>query len=103
MLPLALALLSGCTASQGTPEGLLAMLDEELMDTLYGHGLVVPEAYQGEANLAQLIRDTVEGLEESPDGYMVVSYTEAVRFVYSVKQAAWDYYGREFTDPPLEF
>ena len=45
----------------------------------------------------------MQSLEENPNAYQAVSYTEAVRLIYSVKQAAWDYCGREFTDSPLEF
>lgn len=101
-LALVLALLSGCTASQGTPEELLAMSDEDMMATLQDHGLTVPEAFAGREDLMEIVRNIVEGLEEHPDA-IAVSYTEAVRLTYSVKQAAWDYYGREFDDPPLKF
>ena len=102
-LALVLALLSGCTASQGTPEELLAMPDEELMATLQDHGLTVPETFAEREDLVELIRSTVEDLEDDPNAYYPISYTETVRLIYSVKQAAWDYYGREFTDSPLRF
>ncbi len=102
-LALVLALLSGCTASKGTPEELLAMEDEELMDTLQDHGLEIPEAFAGREDLVEIVRSTVEDLEDNPNAYYPISYTETVRLIYSVKQAAWDYYGREFTAPPLSF
>ena len=99
---LLLVLLAGC-ASHGTPEDLWAMSDEELMDTLYDHGLEIPEefAHETSAQMAEYVRDAIESLESNPNSYQLFSYTAIQELYYSVKQALWSYCDRTFTPDPL--
>ena len=101
---LLLVLLAGC-ASHGTPEDLWAMSDEELMDTLYDHGLEIPEELK-DATFEELVmwsRGGIRSLELAPNGYLAISYTPMAEFSYSLKQALWSYYDREFVpDPNME-
>ena len=102
---LLLVLLAGC-ASHGTPEDLWAMSDEELMDTLYDHGLEIPEefAHETSAQMADSVRGAIRTFELNPaTTYEAISYMPTRELYYSIKQALWSYYDREFVpDPNME-
>lgn len=95
------ALLLSLAAGCGEPERLSQLSDRRLMAALEDSGMEIPEglaAQRDEAELVEMARTWVVGLEEDPDYYSLYSTPDLIYYLDSVRQAVWRHYGWELDE-----